>query len=612
MKCTVADFIVKYIDNQYIEIDGIENKFVEGVFTIFGHGNVLGLGQSLEFEEHNLNVIQGKNEQGMAHSAIGFAKQRNRKSIYAVTTSIGPGCTNLVTAAATATINKIPLLLLPGDTFENGQPDPVLQQLEQQSSAMITATSSLNPVSKYYERVTSGERIYSILERAFSVLTCPEQAGAVTIALPQDIQSQIIEVDEKLILKKVWKIKRRIPSKFEISELKSLILNHEKILFVCGGGVKYSEAGEELDEISQRLNIPIVETQAGKSAVVNSKYNLGGIGVTGTDCANQAVKDASLIISLGSRLNDFTSQSSSLFKEKELVSVNLNGFDGIKQGGTWIDADIKQTLCELISEIGEDSKYLKLDYFTEYAKSYNEKKIKLLSEFVENSSKLNQTSVVLKLNQILEKDAIIVAASGSLPADLERLWNVYSKNSYHMEYGNSCMGYEINGALGAKLAEMNRPVYVFVGDGSFNMLHSELLTSLQYAIPINVILLDNSGFGCINNLQCEYGSDGYRTEYRTLDKGTETNLMNVDYAKIAEGYGASSCRLTKYSDLDKICNQSITTLFELKVDPNSMTSSSSGWWDVGFNRISKTGEQDVKFKNLEKERRNRNEINIDK
>lgn len=612
MKCTVADFIVKYLDNQYIEVDGAESKFVNGMFTIFGHGNVLGLGQSLEFEAHNLNVLQGKSEQGMAHSAIGYAKQLNRKGIYAVTTSIGPGCTNLVTAAATATVNKIPLLLLPGDTYENGQPDPVLQQIEHPNSSMITATECLRPVSKYYDRVTNGEKVYSILQRAFSVLTCPEKTGAVTIALPQDVQAQIIDVDKKLVEKQVWKIKRRIPSLEEMKVIKDSILNNEKIVFVCGGGVKYSEAGGELEELSTRLNIPIVETQAGKSAVIHNRLNLGGVGVTGTPSANQVVKEASLIISFGSKLNDFTSQSASMFKNKKLISVNLNGFDGIKQNGLWINADIKLVLQSLLNEISFKELFKK-DRFVLNDNSIDKLRIdpKETNGTMNDSDVLNQTNVIIKLNEQLEKNAIVVGASGSLPADLERLWKSKSTNSYHMEYGYSCMGYEITSAIGVKLAEPHRPVYVFVGDGSFNMLHSEILTAIQYKIPINIILFDNSGFGCINNLQCGYGSNGYRTEFRELENNIETEMLSVNYSQIARGYGARGHRINKYEHIRHISNNAETTLYEIKVDPNSMTGNSETFWDVGFDRVDKTNKQINAVNKLEVERGVRNEINID-
>lgn len=607
MKCTVADFIVKYIDNQYVEVDGVENKFVEGVFAIFGHGNVLGLGQSLEFEEHDLNVIQGKSEQGMAHSAIGFSKQRNRHAIYAVTTSIGPGCTNLVTAAATATVNKIPLLLFPGDTFENRQSDAVLQQVEQNYSASVTATNALYPVSKYYDRVTQGESIYSILQKAFSVLTCPEKTGTVTIALPQDVQAQIINVDERLLEKQVWTIKRRLPSQMEIEIIKKEITRHQKIAIVCGGGVKYSLAGRQLQELSTKLNIPIVETQAGKSAIIEGEMNLGGIGVTGTQCANQAVNDASLIIALGTRLNDFTSQSASMFLEKTVINVNLNNHDGIKQNGIWINADVKLVLEELLlSSLSAKSIFWK-PYIQEWKNI-----IRQITDSADNGINLNQSQVVIALNRMIETDAIIICASGSLPADLERLWVSKSQGGYHMEYGYSCMGYEINSAIGVKLAEPHRPVYVFCGDGSFNMLHSELLTSIQYQIPINIILFDNSGFGCINNLQIEYGSNGYRTEFNKVENNLETGCTAVDYAQIARGYGAEGIKINTMHELKKIKDIGSTVLYDLKVDRKSMTEGYLSWWDVGFNRVNKTPSQIEMLQKLNIEREKRNGITIDR
>lgn len=623
MRSTVADFIVKYIDNQYLEVDGIEHKFVEGVFTIFGHGNVLGLGKSLECVDHKLNVLQGKNEQGMALSAMGFAKERNRTGIYAVTTSIGPGCTNLVTAAACATVNRIPMLLLPGDTFENGQPDPVLQQLENINSTSITATDCLRPVSKYYDRVSHPEKVFSILENSFSILTDPEKTGAVTISLPQDIQAQIIDFDESLIQKKIWKLKRRVPSSFDIDYILSDIQYHEKIVLLCGGGVKYSHAGKVLAELATKLNIPIVETQAGKSAVVNNQMVLGGIGVTGTYAANKVVEEASLIISFGSRLNDFTSQSSSFAVEKKLINVNLSNLDGIKQNGYHVDADIKLVIEGLLSKVTADLRKKNTDYCA-VQKRWNE----MLSEFSDKGnlltnseehiekfecvvpSALNQTQVVLKLNEILEKDAIVVTASGSLPGDLERLWTSKKEGSYHVEYGYSCMGYEINSAIGVKLASPQRPVYVFVGDGSFNMLHSEILTSLQYDIPINILLFDNSGFGCINNLQREYGSQGYRTEFKKMANELEKEFITCDYAKIAEGYGALSSKITNLNDLFEISNNNTTTLYDIKVNPKTMTDGFLSWWDVGFDYYTKNELETKKFNELQMEREKRNGTNI--
>ncbi len=565
MKCTVADFIVKYIDNQYIEVDGKVIKYVEGVFTIFGHGNVLGLGQSLEFENHSLNVIQGKNEQGMAHSAIGFSKQRKRQAIYAVTTSIGPGCTNLVTAAATATINRIPLLLFPGDTFETRQPNPVLQQLEQPQSLGMSVTDSLKSVSKYYDRVTNGNQIYSILNNAFSILTCPENTGAVTVALPQDTQVEIIEVDDKLLQPKIWKIKRRLPSDDEVKTLYDEIKNANKVVFVCGGGVKYSEAEEILKKIAEKLCIPIVETQAGKSAVVNCQFQLGGVGVTGTLVANEAVKQADLVIALGSRLNDFTSQSASLFVDKKLININLGIHDRNKQYGIAIDADIKLTLEAVDKLLTTDNK--KEIYYNHPLKVW-QMEIEKIKNAENEIQKLSQLNCIFKLNEILEDNAIIVGASGSLPADLQRFWECKSTNSYHMEYGYSCMGYEVSSALGVKLACPEYPIYVLVGDGSFNMLHSELITSLQINMPFNIILFDNQGFGCINNLQCEYGSEGYRTEYKLLKNNEEQReSIQIDYSQIVKSYGGKGIKITTQEQLNQVKAEKITTLYDLKVAP---------------------------------------------
>lgn len=616
MKLTVADFIVRYIDNQYIEIDGKEAKFVEGIFTIFGHGNVLGIGQSLEDLEHELNVIQGKNEQGMALSAMGFAKERKRQSIYAVTTSIGPGCTNLVTAAACATINRIPMLLFPGDSFESRKPDPVLQQLENINSNGITVSDCLKPVSKYYDRITHPDQIISTLNKAFSVLTNPETTGAVTIALPQDIQCEIIECEENQLMKQIWKVKRKVPSSAEIDFLVSEIKSRKKIIFLCGGGVKYSDAGRELEKLSNKLNVPIVETQSGKSACSQTSLNLGGVGVTGTLAANEAVKECELIINFGSRLNDFTSQSASFAKNKKLINVNIDQFDKYKQCGSPVDADIRLVVEELNKRLNR--KNMKINnFYAPHIKKWAEIREKLQSngniigedgeQHINQFSKLystalNQTQVVMALNEIIEEDAIIITASGSLPGDLERLWSSKSRDSYHVEYGYSCMGYEINSAIGVKLANPELPVYVFVGDGSFNMLHSEILTSLQYDIPINILLFDNSGFGCINNLQKEYGSKGYRTEFKKIEKNNETKFIGANYAQIARGYGAESVTIKTMSDIKTVKGSFKTKLYDIKVSPKTMTNGYSSWWDVGFNRVIKNEKQNSAYMQLRKER----------
>ncbi len=620
MKLTVAEAVVKYIDNQYISIDNEKYKFVEGIFTIFGHGNVLGIGHALYSQEHQLNVLQGKNEQGMSLAAMGYAKQKKRLSIYAITTSIGPGAANLVTAAACATVNKIPMLLLPGDSFANRKPDPVLQQIEKSESQAITTNNTLEPVSQYFDRINRPEQLYSALENAFSILTDPNKTGAVTIALPQDVQAEKYDFDNDFFQKKIWEIKREIPSKSEIDLLMEKIEKHEKICFIVGGGLKYSLAEHDFQKLSKLYNIPFVETQAGKGAIVECPTNMGGIGVTGNLAANKVIKTATLIIAFGTRYTDFTSKSNTInmSENQEIINVNINNFDGKKQQGFHVKADIKLVINQLLDR---KIKQKKSNYYDKYKKEWNLVKNNILKkeeiQIMDNSeqsikefskkadTKLNQAATIIKLNKIIEDNAIIVTASGSLPGDLQRLWEVKTEGTYHVEYGYSCMGYEINAAIGVKLAEPDRPVYSFVGDGSFMMLHSEIHTSLQIKSNINILLFDNSGFGCINNLQKGYQKDGFRTEFRGIKAGIEGNIMLVDYSKIAEGYGALGIKINNEKELKKIKNNNQTTLYDIKVLPKTMTRGYESWWDVGFNCSKPTKSQEKKIRELNKNRNKR-------
>ncbi len=621
MKLTVAQYIVQYLDNQYLIFDKEETKFVKGIFNIFGHGNVFGLGHALSQGNHSLDVIQGKNEQSMALSAMAFAKQKRRTQIYGVTTSIGPGSTNLVTAAACATVNKIPLLLFPSDTYTSRQPDPVLQQIEMECSNEITVNDTLKPVSQYFERIVCKDQIFTALNNAMQVLTDPKRTGTVTIALPQDIQTQIIEVAPDDLKKQFWDIKRLIPSENEIELLIRAINNAEKPVIICGGGVNYSMASTELLAVCKKYNIPYVETQAGKGTTVDNHYNLGGIGVTGTKSANQMIANADLIIGLGTRYTDFTSSSNTIGINQEVINVNLNQFDARKIGGKIVQADIKLVLEALIS-----TNKVKRKINNDYESYQNEwqaikSKLKETSAIIINdaneksafefanlsSSNLNQVQVILRLNSQLPKDAIIVTASGSLPGDLQRLWSVTAPGSYHVEYGYSCMGYEIAAGLGVKLAEPDRPVFVFVGDGSFLMMHSEMYTSCQLQMPINILLFDNSGYGCINNLQNEYYLPSYQTEFREQNSESQ-QLILTDYAKIAQGYGLDAVKVNNNNQVQQITNNSKSTLYDIKVLPKTMTKGYDSFWEVGFNGVNLTEKQQekrAKITEKQKQRRHR-------
>lgn len=635
IRLTTAQALVKFLNNQYVKFDGKEERFVEGIFTIFGHGNVVGLGQALEENSGELKVFQGRNEQGMAHAAVAFAKQKNRKRICACTSSVGPGAANMVTAAATATANNIPVLLLPGDTFATRQPDPVLQQVEQLHDASLTTNDIFRPVCKYWDRVNRPEQLMSAMINAMRVLTDVDNTGAVCVALPQDVQGEAYDYPEYFFKKRVHVIDRRSATEDEIEDAIELILIKKKPMIICGGGVKYSEGGEALVAFAEKFNIPITETQAGKSAIKSShKLNLGGVGVTGNLAANLIAEDADLVIGIGTRFTDFTSGSKGLWRNKDVnfITINASRFHALKMDATKIVGDAKVCINKLSVAL-EEKEYLsgytdeikvaknkwndELDrlYSIEYkdgfipeVSGHNDKFASEFYSLVDGA--LPQTRVVKEINDFMKKDYVVIGAAGSLPGDMQRLWETDEKDSYHMEYGYSCMGYEISGALGIKIAEPNKEVYVMVGDGSFQMLHSEFVTSLQEHKKINVILLDNSGFGCINNLQMGNGMGSFGTEFRYRNENTgnlDGEFMQVDYAKVAEGYGAKSYRVKNLEELklalEDAKKQNISTLIDIKVMPKTMTNGYNSWWNVGV--ASTTAETNPRQEAIRKAKENR-------
>ncbi|MGL5152603.1 MAG: 3D-(3,5/4)-trihydroxycyclohexane-1,2-dione acylhydrolase (decyclizing) [Clostridium sp.] len=615
VRLTTAQALVRFLSNQYVSFDGKEERFIEGIFTIFGHGNVVGLGQALEENPEALKVYQGRNEQGMAHAAVAYGKQNNRKKILACTSSVGPGAANMITAAATATANNIPVLLLPGDTFSTRQPDPVLQQIEQFHNAGISTNDAFKPVCKYFDRVSRPEQLMSAMVNAMRVLTDVENTGAVCVALPQDVQGESYDFPEYFFKKRVHKIERRVPCNEDIIEAASLIKGKKKPMIICGGGVKYSEASKALISFSERFNIPICETQAGKSAIRSSHpLNLGGVGVTGNLAANSIAREADLVIGVGTRFTDFTSGSKSLWKNEEVEFVNINAsrFHALKMDGVSVVSDCKmglEALEKALEELNYKSSYNKeiriakeewkkeldrlegIEYkenFIPEVKGHNDDVSKEFYDFT-NGIALPQTVVVKEINNLLKENSIVVGAAGSLPGDMQRVWESEEVDSYHMEYGYSCMGYEISGALGVKLAKPEKEVYALVGDGSFQMLHSELITSLQERKKINVILLDNGGFGCINNLQMGNGMGSFGTEFRYRNEATglmDGSFMNIDYSKVGEGYGLKSYSVRSLKELREAINdsklQEKSTLIEVKVMPKTMTNGYDSWWHVGI------------------------------
>ncbi|WP_045883875.1 3D-(3,5/4)-trihydroxycyclohexane-1,2-dione acylhydrolase (decyclizing) [Pseudomonas chlororaphis] len=630
-RLTMAQALVKFLDNQYVEVDGVQSKFVAGVFTIFGHGNVLGLGQALEQDSGGLRVHQGRNEQGMAHAAIGFAKQHLRRKIYACTSSVGPGAANMLTAAATASANRIPLLLLPGDVYASRQPDPVLQQIEQFHDLSISTNDAFKAVSQYWDRINRPEQLMSAAIHAMRVLTDPAQTGAVTLALPQDVQAEAYDYPDAFLQKRVHRIERRPPTAAMLDDAVAAFAGKRKPLLICGGGVKYSGANAALQAFAERFGIPFAETQAGKSAVVSSHpLNVGGIGETGCLAANLLAQEADLIIGVGTRYSDFTTGSKSLFRaDAQFLNLNISPCDALKLDGVQLLADARMGLDGLAqalarsgyqaawgTQVGEaraqlDAEVDRLHQVEYHADGFvpeiaDHLDPAVLREFIElTGSCLTQSRVLGVLNQTLADDAVIVAAAGSLPGDLQRSWRSKGVNTYHLEYGYSCMGYEVNAALGVKLAEPAREVYALVGDGSYLMLHSELATSIQERCKINVVLLDNMAFGCINNLQMGNGMDSFGTEFRFRNPETDKldgGLVPVDFAMSAAAYGCKAYKVTTVEELRAALAdaraQTVSTLIDIKVLPKTMIHNYLSWWRVGVAQVSTSPRTDAAARQL--------------
>lgn len=639
VRMTTAQALVKFLNQQYVEFDGKQQKFIKGIFTIFGHGNVVGLGQALEEDAGELEVYQGRNEQGMANAAMAFAKQKHRKQIMACTSSVGPGSANMITSAATASANNIPVLLLPGDVFATRQPDPVLQQIEQTHDLSISTNDAFRAVSKYWDRVNRPEQLMTAMIQAMRVLTNPADTGAVTICLPQDVQGEAWDFPSYFFQKRVHRIERCLPTKASLADAVEMIKRKKKPIMICGGGVRYAEAAEKLKQFAETFRIPFGETQAGKSAIEsNHPYNLGGIGVTGNLAANTIAKEADLVIGIGTRFTDFTTASKQLFqnKEVEFLNINISEFHANKLDALKVIADAKEALLALIDElqaIEYQSSYtveitnVKEAWEKELARLHNIRFTdqgfmpeveghfdENLNEYVDAlGTQLTQTTVIGQINTLIDEDAIIVGAAGSLPGDLQRMWAARKPNTYHMEYGYSCMGYEVAGALGAKLAEPSKEVYAMVGDGSYQMLHSELVTSLQENKKINVLLFDNSGFGCINNLQMGNGIGSFGTEFRYRNQETRKlngAIMKIDFAASAAGYGVKTYHVTSIEQLQEALKdakkQTVSTLIDIKVLPKTMTNGYDSWWHVGVAEVSNSpsvqASYESKISNLQKAR----------
>src|SRR5216684_1134531 len=541
----MAQALVRFLAAQHSERDGVEHRFFEGCFGIFGHGNVTGVGQALAEHPELLIYYQARNEQAMVHTAAGFARMRNRLATLACTTSIGPGATNMLTGAAAATINRVPVLLLPGDIFARRNVAPVLQQLESPSTQDISVNDCFKPVSRYWDRIQRPEQLLTSLPEAMRVLTSPADTGAVTLSLPQDVQAEAFDFPEEFFRKRVWIIPRTRCDKELLTQAAALIRKAKKPLIVAGGGVLYSEASRALANFAEATGIPVCETQAGKGSLpYDHPQQLGAIGVTGTPGANILAREADLVLGIGTRYSDFTSASKTAFQNPSVRFININvaEFDAYKHSALPLTGDARATLEELQSAAA--GYQVEKNYAARIAtfRSDWEKEVDRIYS-TRKTPPLSQGEVIGALNSFTEPSDILLCAAGSLPGDLHKLWRTRQPGGYHMEYGYSCMGYEIAGGLGAKMANPKREVYVLLGDGSYLMMAQEIVTALQEGYKINIVLLDNHGFSSIGGLSRSCGNQGMGTEYRY--RGGEKydgDIVPVDFAANAKSLGAWAVR----------------------------------------------------------------------
>jgi len=589
----MAQALIGFLKSQYVERDGRENRFFAGAWGIFGHGNVAGLGQALQ-EYPDFRYYLSRNEQASVHIATAFAKARNRLATFACVSSIGPGATNMITGAATATINRIPVLLLPGDIFARRNVAPVLQQLESDSTQDISVNDAFKPVSRYWDRIYRPDQLVCSLPEAMRVLTSPAQTGAVTLALPQDVQSEAADYPEEMFEKRIWHIARPQADSELLAKAAAWIQAAGNPLIVAGGGVLYSEAMDALSQFAARTGIPVGETQAGKSSLpFDHPQNLGAIGVTGTPGANIAARETDLVIAVGTRLSDFTTASKTAFQNPNVRFININvaEVDAFKHAALPLVGDARATLEALrraVSSYRVDESYARCIV---HWKTLWEKETDRIFG-VQHGPPISQGEVIGAVNRASHPEDVVVCAAGSLPGDLHKLWRARMPNGYHLEYGYSCMGYEIAGGLGVKMADPDRDVYVMVGDGSFLLMSSEIVTSIQEGYKLNVVLLDNHGFSSIGGLSQAVGSHGFGTDYRYRSETGQLdgNYLPVDFVKLAEGYGAKAVRATTRQEVERAIadmrNHDSTTVVVIEVDKEMRVPGYESWWDVPISEVS--------------------------
>ena len=583
IQLTLAQALVRYLAVQSSERDGRRQPFFAGMFGIFGHGNVAGIGQALE-QHGGLRYYQCRNEQAMVHTAAAFAKMSNRLRTLACTTSIGPGATNLVTGAAGATINRVPVLLLPGDIFANRVPGPVLQQLESSNTQDISVNDCLRPVSRYWDRLYRPEQLLTALPEAMRVLTSPSETGTVTLALPQDAQTEAFEYPDAFFEPRVWTIPRQRGDAASIAQAAVTLHGSKCPLIIAGGGVLYSEATEALRRFAEATGIAVCETQAGKSAMPwDHPLALGGVGVTGTSAANRIARQADLVIAIGTRLADFATMSNTLFEGKgvQIIGINVCEMDAFKRNAIPVIADARVAIEEIGAaaaayRTGADYRALvdavRREWNAEVDRLYGQR----------SAAPFAQAEVLGAVNAAVRPEDVVVCAAGSLPGDLHKLWRAAKPNTYHLEYGYSCMGYEIAGGLGVKMADPERDVYVMVGDGSYLMMAQEIVTSVQEGHKLIIVLLDSSGYASIGGLSRSIGSAGFGTQF--------DYKVPIDLAANAESLGAKVYRATDRASLEASLQSARqadrTAVIFARVDPNRGVGGYDSWWDVPVAEVS--------------------------
>jgi 3D-(3,5/4)-trihydroxycyclohexane-1,2-dione acylhydrolase (decyclizing) len=591
-RLTVAQAVISFLKNQYSERDGKQHRLFEGCLGIFGHGNVAGIGQALE-QDSGLPYYLFRNEQAMVHTAAAFAKTSNRLRTLACTASIGPGATNMMTGAAVATVNRLPVLLLPGDIFARRNVAPVLQQLESPATQDISVNDCFKPVSRYWDRIERPEQILTSLPAALRVLTSPAETGAVVLALPQDVQAEALDYPTQFFEKRIWTIPRPRCDRDLLAQAAQWIPSARQPLIVSGGGVLYSEASDALAEFASRTGIPVVETQAGKGSLLyNHPQALGAMGVTGTPGANVLAREADLIIGIGTRYSDFTTASQTAFQNPAVrfINVNICEFDAGKQAALPLVGDAQVTLQELAGALEGVRVEVPYSARVQSLREAWEKEVNRIYN-LNWGPPVSQGEVIGIVNEISEPRDVVVCAAGSLPGDLHKLWRTRDPKGYHVEYGYSCMGYEIAGGLGVKMAAPDREVYVMVGDGSYLMMAQEIVTSLQEGCKINIVVLDNHGFSSIGGLTRACGNRGMGTEYRYRKNGElEGAPIPVDFVANAKSLGAEAVRAHTREDLRKALleakKNSRTSVVVIETDYAQRVPGYESWWDVAIAEVS--------------------------